>query len=202
VIYCTTLLPSPEYPPVFCSLRRSTPWINRTLWGAARMGINLTLRPSINKHRRKMGLPSISDLLDHLLSSRPIVAADAELSTLPSRSALPFDQIPCLHPASTQPRFRAWPPSSITGAPARRPLRGQGLRRSSRRTCSISITGRSASRRSAPDPAREAISAPSRPTQRGDQRHPGNEAVADRAHPLGERLRARMSEDPIGAILG
>jgi vancomycin aglycone glucosyltransferase len=103
VVCCPSLLPSPEHPPVFMPLARSTPWLNRRLWRLSRIAFNLGMRPTLNRHRRAMGLPPVSDLLDHLLSARPVVAADPLLGALPSRCPLPFDQIPCLHAFDTDP---------------------------------------------------------------------------------------------------
>jgi vancomycin aglycone glucosyltransferase len=103
VIYCPTLLPSPEHPPVFLPLPHSTPWLNRRLWSLARIGFNRGMRPALNRHRSAMGLAPVSDLLDHLLSTRPVVAADPLLGALPARCPLPFDQIPCLHPFDVNP---------------------------------------------------------------------------------------------------
>jgi vancomycin aglycone glucosyltransferase len=103
VVYCPTLLPSPEHPPVFFPRPHSTPWLNRRLWSLARIGFNHGMRPALNRHRSAMGLAPVSDLLDHLLSTRPVVAADPLLGALPSRCPLPFDQIPCLHPFDVNP---------------------------------------------------------------------------------------------------
>ena len=103
VVYCPTVLPSPEHPPVFFPLPRSTPWFNRRLWSLARIAFNRGMLPALNRHRSAMGLAPVSDLLDHLLSTRPVVAADALLSAPPSRCPLPFDHIPCLHPFTIDP---------------------------------------------------------------------------------------------------
>jgi vancomycin aglycone glucosyltransferase len=103
VAYCPSLLPSPEHPPVFLPLSRSTPWLNRRLWSLSRIAFNLGMRPALNRQRRALGLPPVSDLLDHLLSARPVIAADPLLVTLPSHCALPFDQIPCLHAFDPHP---------------------------------------------------------------------------------------------------
>jgi hypothetical protein len=114
VVYCPSLLPSPEHPPVFLPLPRSTPWLNRRLWNLARIGFNRGMRPALNRHRSAMGLPPVSDLLDHLLSARPVVAADPLLGALPSRCPLPFDQVPCLHPFDVARSPRAfWPTRSL-----------------------------------------------------------------------------------------
>jgi vancomycin aglycone glucosyltransferase len=103
VAYCPSLLPSAEHPPVFLPLERSTPWLNRRLWSLTRIAFNLGVRPALNRHRRALGSPPVSDLLDHLLSTRPVVAADTPLGALPSRCALPFAPIPCLHGFDPQP---------------------------------------------------------------------------------------------------
>jgi vancomycin aglycone glucosyltransferase len=103
VVYCPTLLPSHEHPPVFFPLAHSTPWLNRRLWSLARVGFNRGMRPALNRHRSAMGLAPISDLLDHLLSTRPVVAVDPLLGAFPLRCPLPFDQIPCLHPFDAAP---------------------------------------------------------------------------------------------------
>ena len=89
VIYCPTLLPSPEHPPVFLPLPHSTPRLNRRLWSLARIGFNRGMRPALNRHRSAMGLAPVSDLLDHLLSTRPVVAADPLLGALPARCPPP-----------------------------------------------------------------------------------------------------------------
>jgi UDP:flavonoid glycosyltransferase YjiC (YdhE family) len=103
VIYCPTLLPSAEHPPTFFPLSHSRPWLNRRLWSLARIGFNRGMRPALNRHRSAMGLAPVSDLLDHLLSTRPVVAADALLAAPPSRCPLPYDQIPCLHGFEADP---------------------------------------------------------------------------------------------------
>jgi len=103
VVYCPNLLPSPEHPPVFFPRPRSTPWFNRRLWSLSRIAFNLGLRPALNRHRSALGLPPVSDLLDHLLSARPVVAVDPLLGALPAHCALPFDSIPCLHPFDSAP---------------------------------------------------------------------------------------------------
>jgi vancomycin aglycone glucosyltransferase len=103
VAYCPTLLPSPEHPPVFLPFRRSREGFNRGLWRFSRFAFNRGLRPALNRHRSALGLGPISDLLDHLLSPRPVLAADPLLGALPSRATLPFDHIPCLHPFDVKP---------------------------------------------------------------------------------------------------
>jgi len=103
VVFCPTLLPSPEHPPVFTPLARSTSWLNRRLWSLTRTALNLGMRRALNRHRSALGLAPVRDLLSHLLSERPVVAVDPLLGALPTRCALPFDSIPCLH------RFEARP---------------------------------------------------------------------------------------------
>lgn len=103
VAYCPALIPSNEHPPLFLPTLRAPRWINHTLWRALGLVFNRGMRPAINRHRNTLGLTPVRDLFPHLLSERPVLAADPELSSLPENCALPVDQIPCLHPFEPDP---------------------------------------------------------------------------------------------------
>jgi vancomycin aglycone glucosyltransferase len=74
------------------------PWVNRLLWAVGKAGFNLPIRRPFNRYRRALGLAPISDVYTHLLSERPILAADAELAPVPADCRLDVRQVPCLHP--------------------------------------------------------------------------------------------------------
>jgi hypothetical protein len=103
VIYCPTLLPSAEHPPTFFPLPHSRPWLNRRLWSLARIGFNRGMRPALNRHRSAMGLPPVSDPLDHLLSARPVVAERAQALGRRLRKSLGEDPTVAFLPNGSAP---------------------------------------------------------------------------------------------------
>ncbi len=103
VVYCPAIIPSAEHPPAFLPLMGLPPFVNRLLWSVARALFDWGMRPTINRHRADLGLPPVRDLIAHVLSQRPIVAADADLATVPTDAAVSILQLPCLHPWQSDP---------------------------------------------------------------------------------------------------
>jgi vancomycin aglycone glucosyltransferase len=103
VAYCPAVIPSNDHPPLFLPTRSPPRWINRILWGALGLVANRSMRPAVNRHRIALGLRPVRAILPHLLSERPVLAADAELGPLPANCRLPVEQIPCLHPFEPNP---------------------------------------------------------------------------------------------------
>jgi UDP:flavonoid glycosyltransferase YjiC (YdhE family) len=103
VAYCPVAIPSDAHPPLFFPKRRLPRWINRALWSALGLALNRGMRPAVNRHRSALGLMPVRELFPHLLSERPVLAADAELGASPPNCRLPVDQIPCLHPFEPDP---------------------------------------------------------------------------------------------------
>lgn len=103
VCYCPALLPSREHAPVFLNWDGGAPWLNRVLWplvmGALRPGLRRLVAPG----RDAVGLPRLRDPFAQMLGTRPLLAADRTLATLPGDVALPVDQIPALHPLGGEP---------------------------------------------------------------------------------------------------
>ena len=83
LLFCPQVLPSRHHPPL------GVPWLtmprpcNQVLWWAFGRAFDLSLGASLNRHRRRLGLPPVTHLLAHLLTERPIVASDALLGGLP-----------------------------------------------------------------------------------------------------------------------
>src|SRR5262249_4436097 len=103
VAYTPALLPCDDHAPAifpFPSRRRS---INRALWWSARAMLAPAFRRELNRARAALGLAPVRDLLGHMLSTRPVLAADPPLASMPGRSAIAIEQIPCLHPRGGEP---------------------------------------------------------------------------------------------------
>jgi UDP:flavonoid glycosyltransferase YjiC (YdhE family) len=103
VAYCPTVIPSNDHPPVILPTASPPRWVNRTLWRALGLGLRWGMRPAINRQRNACGLGPVRDLLSHVLSEHPVLAADPELGPRPANCPLPLDQIPCLHPFEPEP---------------------------------------------------------------------------------------------------
>lgn len=97
VVYCPAMLPSEDHPPVVITRQELPRWINRAAWRHVHGFYNLFARRTINRHRAKLGLARVKDAYRHLLATRPILAADAELAPVPLDCPFEVDQIRCLH---------------------------------------------------------------------------------------------------------
>lgn len=103
VAYCPIMLPSAEHPP-FVVPRGSLPaWANRLAWRLNRPLHDVLFRGELNRQRRALGLPPVRDAYGHLLTERPLLAADVELAPPPADARLPCDPVPCLHPSEGAP---------------------------------------------------------------------------------------------------
>jgi UDP:flavonoid glycosyltransferase YjiC (YdhE family) len=103
VTYCPALLRSQEHAPALVPAQSLPRWANRALWGAVLTAWDLPLWRRINRHRARLSLAPVSSAYRHVLSARPLLAADAELAPLPRDCPLDVEQIPCLHPAAGPP---------------------------------------------------------------------------------------------------
>jgi UDP:flavonoid glycosyltransferase YjiC (YdhE family) len=104
VAYCPVLFPSREHTPCFFLTRQyRSRRANRWWWRVVGALVNATNLPRINRQRVARGLRPVSDALQHMVSERPILAADAELAPAPADAPLQIEQIPCLHPLEGAP---------------------------------------------------------------------------------------------------
>jgi vancomycin aglycone glucosyltransferase len=97
VTYCPVLLLSREHAPVLVPAQSLPRWANRALWGAVLTAWDAQLRRRINHQRARLGLAPVRGVYRHLLSTRPLLAADAKLAPLPRDCPFDVEQIPCLH---------------------------------------------------------------------------------------------------------
>jgi vancomycin aglycone glucosyltransferase len=98
VAYCPQLLRSGEHPPFTVEHHGHPPWWNRSLWWLTVCFFRFSLGGLLNRERRKLGLPPERDVYLHMLTRRPILAADPPLAEVPGDARVPVDRIPCLHP--------------------------------------------------------------------------------------------------------
>jgi vancomycin aglycone glucosyltransferase len=100
IAFTPQLLPSGAHPcPIFRHQRRP-PWINRLQWRLDALVQNFDLLPRLNRHRRRLGLPSVAEFWHHLLGSHLLLASDRELAAVPADAHLPVVQSGYLHLAS------------------------------------------------------------------------------------------------------
>lgn len=99
VACCPALFPSSEHTPCFLLTRQyRSRRANRWWWRGLRALLDAMNLPGLNRQRDELGLGPVRDVLAHLLSERPVLAADAELAPCPTDSPAGIEQIPCLHP--------------------------------------------------------------------------------------------------------
>ena len=102
VLYCPALLPSREHPPVVLSRASLPAWATPLAWRAGQAFLSASLRAPLARQRAVLGLPPVSDPYRHLLSPRPLLAADDDLAPLeaPLRDAdaVAVERTACLHP--------------------------------------------------------------------------------------------------------
>lgn len=103
VLYTPAVVPSAEHTPCILPVQLRTRWINRALWRAAAMALDATLRRALDRERRSLGLAPVRDAVSHVLSRRPVLAADRPVATWPADAARGGRQIRCLHPLDGAP---------------------------------------------------------------------------------------------------
>jgi vancomycin aglycone glucosyltransferase len=92
--YSPIILPSPHHaPPVFPGRPPTEPGAgNRTLWAQDAEFRNAIWRAPLNEQRTAAGLPPIDDVRGHILTERPLLAADPALAPWPTPSDLDVRQ--------------------------------------------------------------------------------------------------------------
>jgi vancomycin aglycone glucosyltransferase len=103
VAYCPSLLPSREHVPIMLPFQRLPGWVNRGAWRIVLATYNRTLRKLLNRLRAGLGLAPVRNVYRHLLTPRPILAADEGLAALPPDCPFEVDRLPCLHPLNGPP---------------------------------------------------------------------------------------------------
>ncbi|MCX4692352.1 glycosyltransferase [Streptomyces sp. NBC_01408] len=81
VAYYPASLPSPHHPPLAWPGRPVPPEVtdNRVLWELNTESLNALFGEAINTHRASIGLPPVDNVRDHVLTDRPLLAADPAL---------------------------------------------------------------------------------------------------------------------------
>lgn len=74
------------------------PWLHRLTWRLNDAAWNAVAGGIVNRERRRLGLPPVRSVFDHVISDRPLLAADPLLARLPPDAPLGADQT------------GAWPP--------------------------------------------------------------------------------------------
>ncbi|MEE8385332.1 MAG: glycosyltransferase [Dehalococcoidia bacterium] len=103
LVYCPALLPSSEHAPILLPLQSMPSWANRISWRAALALHDRLLRPALNRKRAALGLKPIHEVYRHLVTPRPLLAADEELAPYPIDCPFEVERIGCLHPMQGDP---------------------------------------------------------------------------------------------------
>ncbi|HEX2675905.1 MAG TPA: glycosyltransferase [Polyangiales bacterium] len=102
VLYTSTMIPSNDHPPITAPFGRAPRWVNWILWQLTRWLTDRLFRVPVNKHRRRLGLPQISDAAEYMLCANPVLAMEPELAPLPDEWAH-ADVIGYLDPGEGEP---------------------------------------------------------------------------------------------------
>jgi UDP:flavonoid glycosyltransferase YjiC (YdhE family) len=103
LIYCPALLPSADYPPVTLPVTRLPRWLTRSAWLLSTKGMGALVRRPLNRRRRAMGLAPVKDAYRHLMTERPLVAAEPALAPVPPDCPYDATAVGCLHVATPEP---------------------------------------------------------------------------------------------------
>jgi UDP:flavonoid glycosyltransferase YjiC (YdhE family) len=111
VAFTPQVLPSGYHPcPVF-KTHGLPHWTNRMTWSVMRGLDRFTLRSDINKKRKQLGLPPISNSWQHILGQDVIVASDQVVAQVPKDLELSVTQTGYMHldqPVQTMPELEAF----------------------------------------------------------------------------------------------
>jgi UDP:flavonoid glycosyltransferase YjiC (YdhE family) len=84
VAFCPQVFRSAAHPSLFSRNHRMPPAVNRLTWQVDAIADRILFRPLLDRYREKLGLPAVSGTsIDHLLSARPLLAAESILAPLP-----------------------------------------------------------------------------------------------------------------------
>ena len=90
IAFAPETFPSRHHPALGVRRQHLPRWVNRLSWWGARRLDNWLLRAAINRGRAGLGLPAISDSLDHFASpAHSVLATDVELAPAPPDVPLP-----------------------------------------------------------------------------------------------------------------
>ncbi|HEY5285032.1 MAG TPA: glycosyltransferase, partial [Polyangia bacterium] len=90
IAFAPETFPSRYHPALGVRHQHLPRWVNRMSWWAARKLDNWLLREALDRGRAGLGLPAITDALDHfVVPSRSLLATDAELAPAPPDVQLP-----------------------------------------------------------------------------------------------------------------
>ncbi len=101
--YCPALVPSREHAPLFTPWQGLPRWVNRALWGLTHVAYQRVFGTALDRARAGLGLGPIGDVERHLLSTRPLLAADRELGPIPADAPVALQQIPALQALEPSP---------------------------------------------------------------------------------------------------
>jgi vancomycin aglycone glucosyltransferase len=98
VTFSPITVPSPDHPPPFIRPQTLPRFVNRVLWRFTEWSWNRTFRAPVNEERAKLGLAPVANVMRHVSTEQPWVAADPVLAPggngawfLPDPTPLPDD---------------------------------------------------------------------------------------------------------------
>jgi UDP:flavonoid glycosyltransferase YjiC (YdhE family) len=103
IAYCPSLLRSPHQTPFMVPRGALRPWQNRLAWWATLGIFGSSLRRSIDRERRRLGLAPVRDLYALLRGATPALAAEELLAPPPPDLEREVQVIGCLHPFEEGP---------------------------------------------------------------------------------------------------
>ncbi|MFN8672269.1 MAG: glycosyltransferase [Candidatus Sericytochromatia bacterium] len=81
--FCPNLFPSNYHAPITTPILSENHYINKILWFLHNKLLNLPLKKQINKYRKQLNLPQVSDVLNFTGKAKLIVASEEVIAKLP-----------------------------------------------------------------------------------------------------------------------
>ena len=103
VAYCPAILPSGAHPPFVVKRQDRSPATHRLLWWLLLHAVGPLVRRRLAPVRAELGLGPLADPYRHMLTSRPVLAADPLLAEVPADTPIAVQQVAALQPSASAP---------------------------------------------------------------------------------------------------
>ena len=88
VAFCPQTIPSTLHPPPVVTWQNHSPTANKFYWWIQRVAFNFLAKRRINRRRKRMGLPRVRSVYDHILDDGVMLACDEVLGAIPNDTDL------------------------------------------------------------------------------------------------------------------
>jgi UDP:flavonoid glycosyltransferase YjiC (YdhE family) len=101
--YDPAVMRSREQPPALLPWASMPRWLGRVTWYLLLAMMDLRVRPALNRERKILGLPPVTDVYERMVGRRPLLAAEDLIAPPPGDAPPDLRVIGCLHPFDAAP---------------------------------------------------------------------------------------------------